>query len=89
MTSKEGFGVWEFLKEVKVRYRTLVFPFSEGSTLVCKNQHTQHAIVDFTNQAEQDTMVCKFFEALGYNIQLEREKEFFWKEVLGMRKKSR
>lgn len=87
MARKKDFGVWMFLKEVKECYRVLEFPFSEGLALVCKDEDTGPAIVDFVNQASKDTMVCKFFEALGYNIQLEREKEYFRKEVLGLRKK--
>ncbi len=84
---KNDFGVWKFLKEVKERHRLLEFPFSEGLALVCKGEHTYPAIVNFIKQAKKDAMVCKFFESLGTNILMEREKDLFRKEVLRMRKK--
>ncbi len=85
---KEGFGVWKFLKEVKEKYLVFEFQFSEGLALVCKDEHTDPAIIDFIRLANDDAMVSRFFELLGTNILLEREKTLFRKEVLNMRMKT-
>ncbi len=85
---RKGFGVWKFLKEIKTQYTVFEFPFSEGLAVVCKDDHTHPGIIDFITRAKQDPSISRFFEALGNNILLEREKNLFREEVLMMRKKT-
>jgi len=88
MVRKKDFGVWKFLKEIKEQYRILEFPFSEGLALVCKDAHSNPELIEFIKLAKKDPTLIRFFEALGNNILLEREKSLFRDEVLKMRKKT-
>ena len=88
MVRKKDFGVWKFLKEIKKQYLVLEFPFSEGLALVCKDEHTLPAILDFIRMAQRDPSVITLFEILGENILLEREKTLLKEDVLKMRKKT-
>ena len=88
MVRKKDFGVWKFLKEIKKQYLVLQFPFSEGLALVCKDEHTNHELINFIKLTKKDLSVIKLFEILGTNILLEREKDLFRDEVLKMRKKT-
>ncbi len=88
VVKREGFGVRKFLKEIKTQYTVFELHFSEGLAVVCTDDHTHSGIVNFIKRAKQAPSLIKFFEALGKNILLEREKNLFRDEVLLMRKKT-
>lgn len=85
---KTGFGVWKFLQKIKERYLVFEFAFSEGLAVVCKDDYAHRAVIDFIEQANNDPTISRFFETLGFNILLAREKALFRDEVLRMRKKN-
>lgn len=88
LVKRKDFGVWRFLKEIQTQLPVFEFQFSEGLAIVCNAGYTPPEVAAFIKRAKQDQTIGKFFEALGNNILLEREKRLFGEEVLMLRKKN-
>lgn len=83
-----GFGVYKLLDELRSQFAVFEFPFSEGLAVVSVARQFNACLEPFIREAHTDPQQVLWFEKLGENILLQREKETFASEVHNFRKKT-
>ncbi len=85
---RPGFEVWKLMEEIRKRYKLLEFPFGEGLAAICTGENPPAPINELIELSKKDLQIIQWFEILGNNILLEKEREDLKQETKKWKQKT-